>query len=419
MKKALSLSLAAMLLLCSCSTPSANDEGGSAEGTETQTVTTTAPAVVAEPREETDFSKYVSNTFISTGNNQFIESADGVTYRAYLPAEEYGTFEYKFYFSNTVDSTYDKGDTAYVGRSGGNYKIEAAYIADGGTGPDAQITNRTPVTFGGSTEKSVAPNETYWSDPVEFTLSEGSYIVWEWKITGSEIPCTNMSYLTSTTADFGTGTFETCDTIPLPQLIGCNRDTKYTVAAIGDSITQGCQTDFMEYQFWAAKISKKLGTDCGFWNVGLGWSRSSDAAHCGDWVERIKEYDTVIIAFGTNDIISGPYGADRGNTANEIDGYIRTITKELTDAGCEVIIFSAPPQSYGTAQESTRNELNYLLSVTAAEYGGMYFDFGGLLGGDDDPAIAKYGAHPNGEGGDVVSDEFVKQYADYFAAKCD
>ncbi len=418
MKKAISLSLAAMLLLCSCSTPSANDEGGSAEGTETQTVTTTAPAVVAEPREETDFDKYVSNTFISTGNNQFIESSDGVTYRAYLPAEEYGTFEYKFYFSNTVDSTYDKGDTAYVGRSGGNYKIEAAYIADGGTGPDAQITNRTPVTFGGSTEKSVAPNETYWSDPVEFTLSEGSYIVWEWKITGTEIPCTNMSYLTSTTADFGTGTFETCDTIPLPQLIGCNRDTKYTVAAIGDSITQGCQTDFMEYQFWAAKISKKLGTDCGFWNVGLGWSRSSDAAHCGDWVERIKAYDTVIIAFGTNDIISGPYGADGGNTAVEIDGYIRTITKELTEAGCEVIIFSAPPQSYGTAQESTRNELNYLLSVTAAEYGGMYFDFGGLLGEDENPAIAKYGAHPNGEGGDVVSDEFVKKYADYFSAKC-
>ncbi|MBQ8612819.1 MAG: SGNH/GDSL hydrolase family protein [Ruminiclostridium sp.] len=417
MKKAISLSLAAMLLLSSCAAEPAQTTEQTQPAADD---TTTTPAAVIEetPEVETDFDKYVSNTFMSTGNNMFIEAADGVTYRAYLPAEEYGTFEYKFYFSNTVDSTYDKGELAYVGRDGGSYKIEAAYIADGGSGPDAQIKNRTPVTFGGSTEKNVTPNETYWSDPVEFTLSEGSYIVWEWKITGTEIPCTNMSYLTSATADFGSGTFETCDTIPLPQLIGCNREVKYKLAAIGDSITQGCQTDFMEYQFWAAKISEKLGTDCGFWNVGLGWSRSSDAAHCGDWVERIKDYDTVIVAFGTNDIISGPYGAEDGNTAPEIDGYIRTVTKELAEAGCEVIIFSAPPQSYGTEQESTRNELNTLLEITAQEYGGMYFDFGGLLGGDDDPAQAKYGAHPNGEGGDVVSDAFVEEYKEYFAAKC-
>ena len=412
MKKSISLTLSAMLLLSSCASEPAQTSvtaDDTAEAAET-----TVPVIAEEPEIETDFDRYVSNTFISTGNNQFIESADGVTYRAYLPAEEYGTFEYKFYFSNTVDSTYDKGDPAYVGRSGGNYKIEAAYIADGGSGPNDEITNRTPVTFGGSTEKNVAPNETYWSDPVEFTLSEGSYIVWEWKVTGTEIPCTNMSYLTSTTADFGSGSFDTCDTIPLPQLIGCDRDVKYTVAAIGDSITQGCQTEFMEYQFWAAKISKKLGEDCGFWNVGLGWSRSSDAAHCADWVNRIKDYDAVIIAFGTNDIISGPYNGDGGDSAVEIDGHIRTIMDVLTEAGCDIILFSAPPQSYGTKQEGTRNELNYLLSVTAEEYGAMYFDFGGLLGGDDDPAEAKYGAHPNGEGGDVVSNAFVEEYKEYF-----
>lgn len=405
------LVLAAALTLCSCTAekPAATDT--------TTSETTAAPVIEEAPEPETDFDRYVSNTFISTGNNMFIEEADGVTYRAYLPAEVYGSYEYKFYFSNTVDSTYDKGELAFAGRDGGSYKIEAAYIADGGKNVGDEITNRTPVTFGGSTEKNVTPNETYWSDPVDFTLGEGNYIVWEWKITGTGIPCTNMSYLTSATADTGTGTFETCDTIPLPQLIGCNRQVKYTVAAIGDSITQGCQTDFMEYQFWAAKISKKLGEDCGFWNVGLGWSRSSDAALCKDWLNRIKDYDTVIIAFGTNDIISGPYGADKGNTAIEIAGYINTLTKELSDAGCEVIIFSAPPQSYGTAQERTRNELNRLLELTAQANGGMYFDFGGLLGEADDPSAAKYGAHPNGEGGDVVSDAFVTQYKEYFNSK--
>jgi len=402
MKKAYILSLASLFLFSSCVYASA-----------AETETTAAE----ETQAESDFEKYVSNTFLTSGNNMFIEEADGVTYRAYFPAEEYGQFEYKFYFSNTVDSTYDKGDLAYGGKSGGSYKIENAFIADGGSGPDAEITNRTPVTFNGSTEKNVSPNETYWSDPVDFTLSEDSYIVWEWKVTGTDIPCTNISYLTHSVADTGNGKFDTCDTVPLPQLIGCNRDTNYTLAAIGDSITQGCQTDYMEYQFWAAKISKKLGTDCAFWNCGLGWSRSSDAALCGDWLNRVKTADTVIVAFGTNDVISGHYGGDGGDSAKEIDNYIRTIMDELTAAGCDIILFSAPPQSYGTKQENTRTELNYLMEITAKEYGAMYFDFGGLLGDENDPSIAKFGQHPNWEGGDIVSDAFVKQYEAYFSTR--
>ena len=35
---------------------------------------------------ESNFGKYVSNTYVATGNNHIVESADGVTYRAYFPA---------------------------------------------------------------------------------------------------------------------------------------------------------------------------------------------------------------------------------------------------------------------------------------------------------------------------------------------
>ena len=104
MKKAYILSLASLFLFSSCVYASA-----------AETETTAAE----ETQAESDFEKYVSNTFLTSGNNMFIEEADGITYRAYFPAEEYGQFEYKFYFSNTVDSTYDKGDLAYGGRSGG------------------------------------------------------------------------------------------------------------------------------------------------------------------------------------------------------------------------------------------------------------------------------------------------------------
>ena len=68
---------------------------------------------------DSNFDVYVSNTYVSTGNNYMINKCSGKTYRAYLPVEEYGELEYAFYFSNTVDSTYSDGSRAYVGKPGG------------------------------------------------------------------------------------------------------------------------------------------------------------------------------------------------------------------------------------------------------------------------------------------------------------
>ena len=175
-----------------------------------------------------------------------------------------------------------------------------------------------------------------------------------------------MSNLTSATADeYGDGEFAYCDRIPLPQLIGAEREVKYSIAAIGDSITQGCQTEFMKYEFWAAGISQQLGKDCGFWNCGLGWARASDAAECGNWLARTKTADTVIVAFGTNDIVSGKYGADKGDTAEEIDSYLRVLLDVLTDSECKVIVFSAPPQDFNEELEAVRTEYNKLAEKTA------------------------------------------------------
>ena len=129
-------------------------------------------------------------------------------------------------------------------------------------------------------------------------------------------------------------------------MIGANRDVKHNIAAIGDSITQGCQTEFMKYEFWSARISNLLGDDYGFYNCGLGWARASDAALDGNWLERAKSAETVIVAFGTNDIISGKYQSEKGSTATEIDEYLRGVLEKLKDAGCKIIVFNAPPQDY-------------------------------------------------------------------------
>ncbi|WP_124100801.1 SGNH/GDSL hydrolase family protein [Ruminococcus sp. Marseille-P6503] len=357
------------------------------------------------------FDKYISNTPVATGNNYVVKSADKITYRAYFPAEEYGKLEYCFYFSNTVDSTYSKGNDAYVGKSGGEYTIESAFIADGGTGTEDEITNKTQVLFGGEESREVKSDEAFWSDPVGFDLPEGHYLVWEWTLTGENIPCTYMSNLTSSTADEdGEGEFVYCDQIPLPQLIGAEREVKCNIAAIGDSITQGCQTEFMAYEFWAAGISQLLGEDYGFWNCGLGWARTSDAAECGNWLARTKTADVVIVAFGTNDIVSGEYGAEEGNTAKEIDAYLRVVLDVLKDAGCQIIVFNAPPEDYGEELETVRTEYNELARKTAEEYGAEYFDFASYLSSPEDPSAALYGGHPNGEGGKIVAEQFVAAY---------
>ena len=386
---------------------------GTSATEETTLPVTTEKEYLLQDLSDTQFNDYVSNTLVATGNNYVVESANEVTYRAYFPVEQYGELEYCFYFSNTVDSTYKYGELAYAGRIGEEYTIKSAYIADGGTSVDDGITNRTPVTFdNGNVSKEVGAGETYWSDSLTFDVPQDHYLVWEWTVSGENIACTYMSSLTSTTADSGDGNFKYCDQIPLPQLIGAKRDTKLNIVAIGDSITQGCQTGFMKYEFWSARISQMLGDDYAFWNCGLGWSRTSDASKCGNWLSRASTGDVVIVAFGTNDINSGEYMGDGGNSAQEIVDYLRVILDELTHKGCKIILFNAPPEDFGEAKESVRVEYNDMLKDIAKEYNAELFDFASCLSSEDNPSKALYGGHPNGEGGQIVADTFIQQYKD-------
>ncbi len=427
-------SLTALLLALSicavtaCSSKSADNSSAteSASATQSSTDSTTASGASSEMSSKessdtstkpekpvTDFTTYVSNTVVSTGNNFYIEKAENITYRAYLPVEEYGELEYKFFFTNMVDSTYAKGKDAFVGKDGGAYTVSNAVIADGGTSTEDKITNRTPVTFGGKETKEVAADESYWSDPVTMNIPEGHYMVWEWTVSGEGIPCNKMSSLTSTASSADGETFEFCDEIPLPQIIGAKRDVKHTVAAIGDSITQGCQTEQMKYEFWASKISTQLGSDVAFFNCGLGWARASDAASNDNWLSRVSQYDTVIVAFGTNDIVSGKYGGKK-SSAEEIDEYLDAIVSYLTEKGCDVILFNAPPQNFKKTNEGIRTALNEKIPAIAEKYGAKFFDFSALLSTEDEPGKAVYGGHPNGEGGTVVADAFVKQFGSLF-----
>lgn len=324
---------------------------------------------------------YVSNTVISTGSNTVIKNAEHVTYRAWFPVEAAGEYDYRFYFSNTVDSTWGDGSESYVGMSGGSYTIEKATVYDGGTEFDANVepTVSAAVTFSGSAAKEVAPDETFWSNPVTLNVPEGHYLLWEWTVNGTNIPAISMSNLTYAYADKGDGKgFLYTNEIPVPQLVGCDRKVKTRIVTLGDSVTQGCQTSEFGYQFWAAQLLDQLGTeDYSLWNLGIGYARASDCARQGNWLNRIE--------------------AD-----------VRKITRTCTDAGIRTILWNSPPFDMTPELDGIRTAYNETVEGIAKDNGAIYFDVASLLADPSDASKTVYGQHPNDEGGTVITDALVK-----------
>ena len=365
-------------------------------------------------KQPTLFDTYVSNTVISTGCNTIIKNAESVTYRAWFPVEAAGSFDYRFYFSNTVDSTWGDGSDSYVGMPGGSYTIESAKVYDGGTEFDANVTPSVsvPVTFSnGSTTKEVQPDETFWSDTVNITIPEDHYLLWEWTISGSNIPAIAMSNLAYSYADHGDGKgFLYTNEIPVPQLVGCDREVSARIVTLGDSVTQGCQTTEFAQQFWAAQLLDQLGAeDYSLWNLGIGYARASDCAKDEDWLNRaIAGADVITVAFGTNDIISGPYGGNGHATADEMENDVRKITQKCTDSGIKTILWNSPPFDLTPELEEIRTAYNQKVEGIADDCGASYFDVAALLADPSDAAKTVYGQHPNDEGGTVIADALVK-----------
>ncbi len=373
----------------------------------------TAGSSITEPEtfaDSSQFAVYPSNTAIATGNNYCVQAEQAVSYRAYLPVETPGALEYCFYFSNTVDSTWGKGAVAYVNKPGAAYTVSAASV---GTASEIQgaVRNEQPVTFSGQAQKSAAPSETYWSDPLTVDVPDGDYLVWTWTVQGDAIPATVMSDLAPTYAAKAGGQFIYTNEIPLPQLIGAKRDVKKRIVHIGDSITQGTGTPQYANAFWVADIAASLGEEYSVWNLGLGFSRASDCVTDGDWLQRARHADLVTVAFGTNDMQGGQYGVGAPNAASAINAWIAQIVTKLRDAGCEVVLFNAPPFDLPALNEGIRTELNQLLPDTAAQTGAALFDWASLLEKPDAPGRSLYGGHPNAEGCRVIADAFLSQFA--------
>ena len=364
------------------------------------------------------FNKYVSNVSCGTGNNHILK-LDGdrkITVRAFFKVERSGEFNYRFFFQNTVNSTFAQGEEAYVDLSGGSYKILSARIGIGSEFGDYKAPDKyTPVTFDGLGERSVSPDECYWSDEVKINVPDGRYLVWEWELFGNMIPGTPDSQI-PTFVDLGDG-LKKHDYIvcPMPNLIGCDKNVKKRVTFIGDSITQGCGTTFDKYDMWVGRIEKMLKDEYSVWNLGLGYSRGSDLANMGSLMYKAKQTDVAVLTYGVNDLCSGKYKAGKRSTAGEIISYIEAIINELQSEGIEVILSTIPPFRYDESVYREWRCLNMAIPRLAEIYGCRIYDFEASLDASDKVLgndYSKYGDHPNGEGGFAAAEKFKETFFD-------
>ncbi len=408
MRKLISmLMISALLLMTACS---GNAPESSQEIPETQAQTQPETEKIVMEKQPGRFDGHVSNTVISTGNNYMTKTG---IYRVYFPVEQSGELEYQFYFSNTADSTWHEGGIAYAGKPGGNYQIQYARVWTASSPDSDDDTDLIEITFDGSPEKSVSPGETFWSDAVTLDVPEGKYLVWEWSLEGEDIPCNRMTELTYAYMinNKNNNLVYNMD-VPCPQLIGTNREVRKKIACFGDSITQGAQTTPYAQNFWVSEIFEILGSEYAVWNVGNGYARASDAALCGDWLERAQSADIVTLAFGTNDLVMGQYGSSTASSADEIEGWLRTLIQELQNAGCQVILFNLPPFDFNQETEAIRQEVNSRIPGIAQETGCAFFDWNVLLEDPDEQGKALYGGHPDDAGCRIIAEAFLEQFGD-------
>ncbi len=368
------------------------------------------------------FTTYVSNTACGTCAN-YVLDLQGKTLKAkcYFKPQMSGEFSYCFYFDNRVDSTYDQGAVAHVGQGGYGYEIVNARISvtpyidfvenhPEGIARFGADEKTTPVTFDGKMQKSVMPNECFWSDAVRFEVPENHYLVWEWELTGDKVVCTPDSQIPAF-LDTGKGYCQEY-ICPKPMLVGCDRKVKKRIAFWGDSITQGCGTAVDAYEMWVGEIAKMLAEEYAVWNLGMGWGRGSDADRGESWLYKAARNDTVVMTFGVNDLLHGAYALGRSNTAGEIVCTIESLIQKLQANGVRVILSTVPPFDFTKEQQIEWRTLNLAIPQIAKLYGCSVFDIeaaldgGGYLAND----YSVYGAHPDGRGGKAAAKKFYQTF---------
>jgi len=349
------------------------------------------------------FDTYVSNSVAGSANQFFFSAPTPQTGRVFYKIACGGSFSYSLLFSNLIDSTFADGSKSNKNRVCDEWTLLSARVGrlkKGMIPPDfaepeqaeavnCAVENFLALTFGGRTEKTVAPGEFFTSDPLTLSFDAGDYLCLETCFVGDAIPYHEESILpvfrkTEEGWRYGRTTF-------FAGMIGCNRPVKGRVSYLGDSITQGIGVARNSYAHWNALLSERLGTEYAFWNLGIGYGRADDIASDGAWLFKARQNDVTVLCAGVNDL-------NRGFTAEEICRSLTRIVDTLTACGQKIVLQTVPPFNYDDLRTERWNAVNGYIRTELGPRVCAVFDTVPVLGQEDRPQNARYGGHPDAEG---------------------
>ena len=222
-------------------------------------------------------------------------------------------------------------------------------------------------------------------------FDKNDYMVIEITYSGKRVPCHTESVLPLyNKTEKG---YEYSTDMPLPLMIGCDREIKGRIGYLGDSITQGIGAGYNTYSHYCARLSDMIGDEYSHYNLGIGYARATDAASDGAWLSRAKKMDTVFLCLGTNDV------AHDDNTAESIAESIKIIICKLLAANCRIILQTAPPFDRVGERKKRWFRLNEIIKGELSSLVDHTFDnVPALRLSEESPEKAKYGGHPNSLG---------------------
>ncbi len=335
------------------------------------------PFAVTAPRPLLD--GFVSDTAAGSANQTTFES-DGKwhTARVYYTVTAGGD-TYSLLFGDATDSTFADGSRSVCNTLCGGWALSQMRVGRCAQSCMDEVTppaSWVAVTFDGEPEKHVTANEWFETDPFALQMSAGDVLCVEYDFCGDKLPCHEELWVASFVDDVPSVM------LPVPSRVAVKRDA-VRVAFLGDSITQGIGSTKNSYRHWAARTATALGTDYAFWNLGIGFARSGDAASDGAWLKKVKENDIVVLCLGVNDLL-------RGFAADEVCENLRRVVKILRSRGMRVYVQTVPPfEGLG----GVRDEVNDYIKTTLVCDG--VFDTSFMAAADGTPL---YCGHPNDEG---------------------
>lgn len=374
--------------------------------------------------------KYGSATVQSTATNYIMNRTEAFThtYRTYIRLRENGAQTLRLWHSNAVDSTWDDGLIASASDLGSVWTIEAAFVGDGGDQPNGDVIEGTqmPLTFEGSSSKTVQPGEKFWSDEVLIELPEGHYLSFTWTIStctpGKTVPYNTEQMLVTAYDAPGnlaqqesSASFQQSENLlVIPSFIGYKKHVDKQLIFFGDSITQGVRTAKDQYEYWVARIAAGLPASIGIWNIGSGWARAYDAADDGSWLFKAQQGDEVVIALGVNDLDIGK------RSAIQLMADLTTIISKIKERipSIHIILCTVPPFNFTEAAEKAWREVNEQIRMNPPYAVDRVFDIAEVLSleAPNDHVVnpeymsSIYDPHPNGVAGKAVSEAFLKWY---------